>query len=649
MSLKKEIALILLVVIGLFTALDYTVQRFVIYPSYRKLDRSRAREDLQRGLAVLQREILHLDKQVQNWSARDDLLRFMRERNTGFIETNLSPKTFLDNHLNAIFLLDQNGRAVWGRSRKLDDLTQLPLAELPGDALPPGSPLRKQRTAEDSVSGILLTGAGPMLIATRPIIDSGKTGEPLGTLLMGRLMDQEELAAIATQTGVWLTVWSCRADAGKENLLTPVSDSSDCDWQGPDIPGAEDLRAISTIDAEKPVVLREEKGGKLCAYSLFPKVVGAGFMVLKSHSEMPISAMGSDVLHGAMLSLLCVGLLILLVLLEALNLSVLKPLGLLTKQVVALRRNEGNGSHITGVINSQNEIGVLAREFDTMVAQLLQARRQLAERSYHSGMTEMASGVIHNLRNALTPVTANLDLLKEEFHDLPLAQMKMAGGELADPAVSGERREMLVRYLRESLGYLSEMISDIRVRLKNLDAGVVQVEKILGNQEKFIGFNRGGEVIELAQLIREASVLVNLNFHKGLDLRIDPTLEEVGVVVGQRNALLHVFANLINNASEAISRAERRQGLIEIVAVSEADVEPELVHIMIRDNGCGILPDDLSHLFERGYTTKNNSGSGIGLHWCANTVAAMHGRLWAESGGPDRGATLHLMLPKSLP
>jgi sensor domain CHASE-containing protein len=497
MPLKKEITLILLAVIGLFTVLDYTVQRFVIYPGYRELDRVEARADLQRGLRALQREIMHLDKLLHDWTAAGDHLRFMRMSDEIRIDSNSGPNAFLDNHLSVISLLDPEGRVIWERVYAPGDLSTPDLNGFPEKIFPSGRAWPGHRTAPESVSGILLTESGPMLVASRQIVDFEKNDPAAATLLLGRLLAREELAAIAAQTGVALNLWTCTSCGGGEKQMALDCGDHDCGWQGDRAPSKDDLRAIGNIDGENPISLREDGEGRLAAYALMPDLTGNGFLILKSGSGMPISAAGRDVWRGAMLSLFCVGLLILVVLLEALKFSVLKPLALLTRHAESLRRNEKHGGQISSILNSRNEIGVLAREFDSMVAQLALARQQLAEQSYYSGMTEMASGVIHNLRNALTPVTANLDLLKEEFRDLPLTQMKTAGIELAEGDPTVERREKLACYLRESLAYLAEIMTDVRVRLKNLDSGVARVERILSDQEKFIAGKRGGEDIDL--------------------------------------------------------------------------------------------------------------------------------------------------------
>jgi two-component system, NtrC family, sensor kinase len=51
-------------------------------------------------------------------------------------------------------------------------------------------------------------------------------------------------------------------------------------------------------------------------------------------------------------------------------------------------------------------------------------------------------------------------------------------------------------------------------------------------------------------------------------------------------------------------------------------------------------------VFDKGFSTKSrDTNYGIGLHWCANAIAALGGRIWATSDGPGCGASMHLILP----
>jgi sensor histidine kinase regulating citrate/malate metabolism len=78
--------------------------------------------------------------------------------------------------------------------------------------------------------------------------------------------------------------------------------------------------------------------------------------------------------------------------------------------------------------------------------------------------------------------------------------------------------------------------------------------------------------------------------------------------------------------------------------VDEADSEQ--LHLHCKDDGVGIAPDNLQRVFDKGFSTKSRETNyGIGLHWCANAIGGLGGRIWAASEGPGLGASMHLMLP----
>ena len=66
----------------------------------------------------------------------------------------------------------------------------------------------------------------------------------------------------------------------------------------------------------------------------------------------------------------------------------------------------------------------------------------------------------------------------------------------------------------------------------------------------------------------------------------------------------------------------------------------------VRDNGTGFEEDVRNRVFQRGYTSKGEGATtGLGLHWCANAVASMGGRIFADSQGEGQGAEFHVLLP----
>jgi signal transduction histidine kinase len=76
----------------------------------------------------------------------------------------------------------------------------------------------------------------------------------------------------------------------------------------------------------------------------------------------------------------------------------------------------------------------------------------------------------------------------------------------------------------------------------------------------------------------------------------------------------------------------------------EVTPQKENVLILFRDTGCGMTDDTMQRVFDAHFTTRE-SGTGLGLHFCALTLKRLGGSISAFSDGPERGATFVVELP----
>ncbi|MEN8142748.1 MAG: CHASE4 domain-containing protein, partial [Thermodesulfobacteriota bacterium] len=157
MSLQKEITIILLVVIGLFTGLDNAIQRFIIYPSYQKIDQKRARTDMVRFRATLAREIHHVNQLVLDWSARDDTYQFIQGGNKEYLKSNLTENLLEYLEINSMHFVDKTGVVAWRRVLIPGHDDYVEVEHLPGDRFSLDDPLLQHEELESSTSGVLIT------------------------------------------------------------------------------------------------------------------------------------------------------------------------------------------------------------------------------------------------------------------------------------------------------------------------------------------------------------------------------------------------------------------------------------------------------------------------------------------------------------
>jgi len=106
---------------------------------------------------------------------------------------------------------------------------------------------------------------------------------------------------------------------------------------------------------------------------------------------------------------------------------------------------------------------------------------------------------------------------------------------------------------------------------------------------------------------------------------------------GDWDKLYRVLRNLIHNAIKFTE-----EGRIVVTAEDRG----EELKIGVRDQGQGILPENLDRIFQRFFQEKaRHLGAGLGLAICKAIVEEHGGRIWAESAGRGQGATFWFTVP----
>jgi two-component system NtrC family sensor kinase len=626
MSLRSKIFLILAVVVALYAAIDYGVQRWIVFPQFIALEQEEAKKDTVRCVEALRREIHHLDLEAHDWAAWDDTYEFVQDRNNEYIEANLNLGSFKTANFNLIYIVNPKGGVTWGQIYDLETEETIQVDEFPKEALPGAHPLLAHETgqtslADTTIAGILMTTRGPMLVASRPILTSNNKGPIRGTIIMGRFLGDDVVETLVEQTRVDFQLWPIQSDS-----IPP-----------------DDTDTLQHITEDAPFFIREGTHGHLSVYTTFADIQGTPALLFRADIPREITAKGATALWAAMISILAAAAAVLLVLGVSLKQTVVDPIRKLTGHVVHLGKTDDLSARLT--MQRSDEIGTLAHEFDRMMEQLSEARKKLLEQSYYAGMSEMAIGALHNIRNALNPVTGHIEVLREDLKKLPLGQMQMAQREIIGGNPAPERREDLIRFLALSNESLTTLIGKINDKMAGIAIQSTQIEKILGEHEKFAYRKRLTEKIELGDVLKDSMDMMPMDLRNTVKIKTDASVTEMPRVKAHRISLQHIFVNLLTNAAESIQRTGAVPGEINIYAAVEHVNEAAMVRISIQDNGKGIPKDGLQRIFGQGFSTKQSGSSGLGLHWCANTLASMHGRLYAESEGIGQGAVMHVLIP----
>ncbi len=148
------------------------------------------------------------------------------------------------------------------------------------------------------------------------------------------------------------------------------------------------------------------------------------------------------------------------------------------------------------------------------------------------------------------------------------------------------------------------------------------------------------EPLEAASLLEDA-VRMNKAALARHDIRVEREFAAVPPVYAERGKVLQILVNLVSNAKYACDNGSRPE---KVITLRVSSGTPGLVHFVVQDNGVGIPAENLTRIFQHGFTTKA-TGHGFGLHSSALAAREMKGTLTVASDGPGTGATFVLELP----
>ena len=114
------------------------------------------------------------------------------------------------------------------------------------------------------------------------------------------------------------------------------------------------------------------------------------------------------------------------------------------------------------------------------------------------------------------------------------------------------------------------------------------------------------------------------------------------VAVVDKHKVLQILVNLIRNAKYACEESGRPDKRLTM----QVRADNGRAQIIVLDNGVGIPAENLTRIFNHGFTTREH-GHGFGLHSGALAAQELGGSLRVTSDGPGRGATFILELPCS--
>jgi len=609
----------LLAVMAALALLSFIVLKEIVAPAFDALELNEAQTNLNRAGKAIANDLENLSAITGDWGLWDDAYAYVNGEYPGFEDSNLDRPTLANLDLALLAVYDADAKLVWGQVENAESASDLSVLGILDPGTRTADYLITHKDLAGHTDGLISTGLGPMLISSWPIIRSDGTGPIAGTMIMGQLLDDDRLARLRERTEVMLD-WSAI------NSGTDISATLQAPLSGA---GAGSVRHVSTQDA-------------IVSSGILVDLFNAPLLSLDVRTPRQISALGQRTVNGALSFLALAGLVVAAVAGLFLRSVILQPLEGLARHITGMRKSGDLSQRLND--SRTDEIGSLSNEFDKLAAELHEARKLLLEQSFKAGKADTAAEVLHNIRNAMTPLINSIDRLTKELNVTDGLKVRQAVEELAADDCAADRAAKLLQYIESAFTHIEATNRDAGENLVVASKQARQVEAILADQEQHARVSPVMEILPLSEVLDEAVLVIPESATPEIELDLVNGVNECRVRA-HRVGLLQVLGNLILNAYESIQRSQSNSGRIELSAVTESLEDKPMVRLTVSDTGCGFDENFKQKLFQRGFSSKQGHMSGLGLHWCAISLAGMGGRIQAESRGPGQGAEFHVLLP----
>ena len=587
-SLGAKLALILTAA-GIAGALGIALLlAAVILPSFNRLEGRAVQADIERTEAALADYGAAVERVARDSGEAAGSDEYLTHPTPAFEQERLSPRALGRLDVQGVAYIGADGRAVAARWRGADAAAKAAMRDLLIDAV--GLVASAHAQGDDGARHFYMPlGTGVAAVGVAPVRRAYANDRSRGAVIMARVLTGSAVAGLT------------RLDA----RIEPVSQRDVTD------------RTVARVSVPMP------------GFDDRP----VAFVRLAVRRD--VSLLGRRMLLLAVAGSTLLLLIVLMVLRRMIARQVLLPLHHVEAHMGRVR--ESGSLLLLDEDGRSDEIGSLGRAFNAMLRQLNDLREQNQVQSFALGRSESAVAVMHNVRNALNPVSTILSHGIAQAPPVDRTMLERAIAELSRDDLSADRRAKLTAFVTAGVDAWSTSRDAMKRELEVGREAMTHALEIIGEQQQRAHERPPLETCDVTELVARNATIARYTEHASIAFSFPSTPCHA---LANRVILSQVLGNLFGNAAESIAAAGGGSGTIA-VTICERD---GTVTVAIRDTGEGFDAATGLTLFQRGFSTRPQKSGGLGLHWCANSMTAMNGSLRLESAGRGQGAVAVLTL-----
>jgi len=242
--------------------------------------------------------------------------------------------------------------------------------------------------------------------------------------------------------------------------------------------------------------------------------------------------------------------------------------------------------------------------FQEIEEKLKEAQREVVEMSRLAGIAEVATGVLHNIGNALNSITTSASIASDTIRKLKLDGLQKTAHLLTDPTqatasffAKDERAQRIPDYLSGLFLQLKTQRDQAVQELNALLVGTAHIAEIVSAQQSHARASRLSEQVSASELL-EYALRINDDALSRHGITVVREYMPAPAIKVERQKAVQIIGNLIRNAKDSITESGTTDKRLTVGLSLSTDGH---VLISIADNGVGIDPEHTERIFTIGH------------------------------------------------
>jgi sensor domain CHASE-containing protein len=352
-GLRRQTFLIIVSICLVLIVSLMLASRLFILTGFRNLETGQVQKDVLQAWHYIEKDIQWLASIAGDWAPWDDTYAFVGNRNTRYIDSNLTVETLANLGIHFMLFVDPAGRPVHTAAV---DLKKKETAMLPGgiwDRIRSLTSLFDFPDPRQGASGFFMFESRPVLIASHAIVPSNYQGPPRGTLVVGRYMDGSEIRKIADAAGLSLSIHA----ADSPTLPDDVK------------------KAASLISDKTPVVTLPKDMEIISGYRICRDIEHTPGFILQTDVTRAIFKQGMTTWLYFNIAVALIGGIFILTTMYLMETSVLSPLLKIIEKIGAIDGSDHLFRRLP--VSGRGELGKLEASINRMLDRIQSARNEI--------------------------------------------------------------------------------------------------------------------------------------------------------------------------------------------------------------------------------------------------------------------------------